>query len=508
LETILGWIAVAVGAAGTALGIGLGRPEEAGERDTRGDWLVALVTVVGTFVLFLVTRMSEPPFAIGERLGYGLLIGGVFGAAAGIWAARTSGPTPWRSGIAAVGLPSLALLGVGLVLLLFGTYPARLGVYPQPALAGFMIGALGAAVLFRLALPAARGMDVWAVSAVALGATVLLAVYRYDSTADRFWWRAPLMVLAAAIVAQIASAGVPRRGRGFALPTLAASVITLGLTAIFAWRLFPDWSLLWVAAAGVVTFAFVAWLAGAAKASGRAAAAAALLVVALSALGFRMLAGFGIGIGMLAAWSILLPTLASLRREESIGEEEPEAAHVLIYAMFIGVGLLLLRLFLENYASELRGVDLRAHYTFVALVLGTVFPFVLMSFFGIPSQRGRGWRTAGAGAAGLFAAAAPLVILAIWGFKAALGFFAGTVAAEVFILFIYTGAARARGRGYVESALLVLAAQVSAVQLSRLVGPLAEQPRVTRLIVLAAVVALGLIWAVVAAVVSRGAKEE
>jgi hypothetical protein len=96
----------------------------------------------------------------------------------------------------------------------------------------------------------------------------------------------------------------------------------------------------------------------------------------------------------------------------------------------------------------------------------------------------------------------------MWGFKAALGFFAGTVAAEVFILFIYTGAARTRAHGYVESALLVLAAQVSAVQLSGLVGPLAEQPRVTRLIVLGAVVALGLIWAVVAAIASRGAKEE
>jgi len=105
-------------------------------------------------------------------------------------------------------------------------------------------------------------------------------------------------------------------------------------------------------------------------------------------------------------------------------------------------------------------------------------------------------------------AAAPLVILVLWGFRAELGFLVGTIAAAVFILFVSTGALGRAPGGRVESALLVLAAQVSAVQFSGLVGPASAWPRSWKVIVLAAVVVIGLVWAAISAVLSRGPRED
>ena len=500
METTLGWIAVVIGAVGAVLAAAIGRGREAEERPAGGVWLVAAATVLGTIVLFLLTRPSAPPFSMGGRLGYGILIGGLLGAVAGLWSLRLGGRTPFASGIAAAGLPALALFGVGLTLLIFGGYPG-------PALGGFIIGAVMAAALFRLGPTAARGMETWALSAVALGATVTLAIFKYDATFHRFWWRAPLVVFALVIVAHFASARFARSDRKYAIPALLASIITLILIAVFAWKVFPNWPLLWVAIMGIVTFALVAWTGASGSGSTWPPAVATLAVVALAAVGFRTLGGFGVGIGLLAAWAILLPALASARAEGA-SEEQTDSASVVTYAMFIGIGVLMFRLFLENYAGELRGLDLRVHYTFVAIAVGAVFPFVLMSLFPISPNRGALCRTVGAGASGLFAAATPLVIVALWGFKPELGFLVGTFAAEAFILFIIAGAVRVRESRYGESALLVLAAQVAAVQLSGFFGAFAQAPRTSKVIALAVVVVLGLIWAGISARLTRGSVRE
>lgn len=500
METVLTWIALVVGAAGAVLVVMLGHSDAQNAR-ARGDWTAAIVTVVITAILFLVTLLSEPPFALGQRLGFGILIGGLLGAGAGIYSARVFGRSLWKSGVAAAGLPSIALLGTSLVLLIFPSYP-------QPALGGFIIGSLVAAVIFRLALAESSVMEVYALSSAVLSGTVLLSIFRFTDTALRFWWRAPLVILAAAIIAHIASAAFAREDKKLWMPAFAASVITLGLAGVFAWKVFPDWALFYVAAAGIGTFAIVAWLTAVNPISTSAASVATLAVVAFSVIGFRLLGGFGVGIGLIAAWSILLPSLAAIRRDEpELEETAPGPAKSVIYAMFIGAGVLFYRLYLEEYAGNLRGFDIRAHYTFVALALGTVFPFVLMSFFPI-NRKGIIWRSIGAAAAGFFAAVTPLVVLVLWGFRATLGFLAGTVAAEVFIFFIYTGVVRPREQGFVRSAILVLAAQVAALQFSGILEPVIELPRMTKVIILASVIVIGLIWAGISAYLSREAKED
>lgn len=501
METTLGWIAIGIGAAGTLLGITAARGKTTRERSKDG-WITAGFVILGAVILFLPTLLKEPPFAYGQRLGYGILLGGLIGAVAGLYSLRMPRKNSWGSGIAAAALPAMSLLGVGLIMMAFPEYP-------QPALGGFIIGSLLSTVLFKYGLLRESVMDVYGLTSAALGGTVMLAVFRYDLTSDRFWWRAPMMIIGAAIVAQIVAASTAREGRRLTIPAFIASIITLGLIAVFTWKVFPKWPLLYVSIAGVGTFALAAWLASVARSSQAAAGAIALAVVAMAAVGFRMLGGFGVGIAILAGWSVLLPVLSSMRREETESEDDfGMAARAVIYAAFIGVGVLFYRLYLETYVAELRGPDFRAHYTLVALTLGAISPFLLLSFFPISLGKGIGRRIVGAGAAGFFAALIPLAILMLWGFKASLGFLAGTIAAEVFALLICTGALRTREESFPDSLILVLAAQVSALQFSGFLASLIEMPRMTKVIVLAGFVLVGLVWMGISALMTRGSSKE
>jgi hypothetical protein len=485
VETSLTWVAAAIGAIGIIAGFALARTRERTEND-RSACIIGLLTVVAAVLVFLLTRPIELPFSPGQRLGYGVLIGGILGALAGVGSVRLSPAERWRRATGSAALGSLAVFGTALILLLFGDYP-------QPALAGFMIGAVVAGVLFRLGLPSSSAnVEFWTVTAVTLAATVTLAVFRYDTAPNRFWWRAPLMILCAVIIGQFASVASARDERKFGVPALITSAVTLLLAAVFAWRMFPDWALLKVVLDGIVTFALVAWLTATAPYSTKAAAVSAAAVLALCTLAFRFFGGFGIGIAILAGWAVVLPSLSAIRPADE--EQSPNPTRALVFATFIGLGALMFRLFLENYSKELRGLDLRSHYTFISLALGAMFPFVLLSFFPILPNKGPALRSVSAAVAGLFCAAAPLALVMIWGMKPALAFVMGSIVSEIFVLFLYLGAISMKDTALHESAVLALTAQVSAVVLSGLVLPLIETPRVTRIIVLCIAVFVGLIW--------------
>jgi hypothetical protein len=178
-----------------------------------------------------------------------------------------------------------------------------------------------------------------------------------------------------------------------------------------------------------------------------------------------------------------------------------------MYAMFIGVGMLLLRLFLEQNETVLRGVDIRAHYTFISVAMGAILPFILLSFFPRPGSQGVSRRISSAIAAGLFAAAAPLLVLFLWGFHAEPWFLVGTIVSEIFILMSSANVSDGKARVYLDSAVLVLVAQVSGVQLSDLVGQLTDETRKLKIIVLGVAVLIGLIWAGISTFAARGVKE-
>lgn len=495
METVLNWIAVGVGAAGMALAALVGR-DGSSEESARERWFLTISALIGVVILFLVTLPVKPPFSAGQKLGYGILIGGIIGAVAMLLFSKWGGVSKWGSSVASIGIPSAALLSVGLVLLIFGNYP-------QVALGGVAIGALAVAVLFRLSLSIGSAANIWAISAVGLASTVMLATFRFGLTTDRFWWRAPLMVLAAAIVSQVVGSIFAREDKSFTLPAIVASIITVGLTAVFAWKIFPNWALLWVSIYGVITLLLISWLGEIYPRSTQAAATVVVGVVALSALAFRFLGGFGIGIAILAAWPVIMSLQAFGGNLEATDADSPSARETVVYATFISVGLLVLRLFIENYASDLKTMDLLLHYSVVSLALGAIFPFLFVSYFPRISGLSIGLRTLSSVITGVFAAAAPLVILLLWGFKAEFGFVLGTVAAKMFILLMFSTVTRFQTMGFLKGALLALVAQVVALQLSGLVAPLADSPRMTKVIILSVVLVLGLIWAGVSALMQR-----
>ncbi len=479
METVLSWIGLVVGAAVAAFGTLAGGRDEGDDDQSSPVLPVALASLAVVAVAFLLTLPQTPPFSLGGRLGWGILVGGVVGTAAAWLAYRC------RSAFAVVVAPSAALFAVSLLLVLFADYP-------QAALGGFWVGAVIPAVVFGLAL---EGFDaLWALSSLVLGSTVLLATLRYDTVDGRLWWRAPLLVLASVVIGYVAGTALSR-GREWVV-SLVTAVVTVGLAAVFAWKVFPDWSLLFVVVLGVLTYALVAWISSVRIEGGQAPAVVALLVVALAALAFRSMAGFGVGLAALVSFAVLIPLVRS-----------GERAMVVASAVWIGLGVALVRLFMEGFADELRGIDLRAYYTLVALVVGAVFPLVVSSMFPMPELRARVWRVPSACAAGAFAALAPLVVMVVWGPRAVLGFLVGTIAANVFLLFSEVGAVEVRRVRESHYQVLTAVAQVSAVVFSGLVLPVYDEPRATKIAVFGAVIVLGFAWAAVSWAVSRKSGE-
>jgi len=491
MESIIGWISVCVGAAAAVLGGASACRGEFPERGRRGEWVAAGAVVVLTAVLFLLTRLSTPPvFSLGGRLGIGILIGGLLGTMAGLWSCRMRPASEWAAAMGAVGIAGLSLLGGGLVLLLYGGYPT-------PALAGFMIGAMIAGVVFRLAPGRSAAVSVWVISALALAGTIQLGIYRHPVPWERVWWAAPAITAAAVLAAIVLVSGIAKLW----LRMITGGALVLALAAIFAWKLLPEWPYFYAAAAGVVTFLLVAWLGSLSDKTGRAAAVSAILISAFAAIGFKLLAGFGIGTGLLYAVVILIPAAAFVLRQQEDDESEGSALFGwLIGAFYVGIAMVMLRLFLENYSSSLSGVDIRAHYTFVALIIGAVFPFLIAAAISSAERKRTLFVLCCSAALGLAAAAVPIIALAVWGFKALLGFMIGTIAGQVFVMM---GGSALYGKAKDAALILTAAAQVSAVTLGGLAAPLNEATRVQKVWMLAAVLVVIVIWTALAWLVNR-----
>ena len=482
MDSILNWLVLGVGIVGILFAVVVGFKREHSEN---GEYRAAGFAVLGAVILFLATIPSEPPvFALGMRLGFGILIGGLLGALAGLLAARAGDETSWARSIRACGIASISLVGIGLVMTFFGSYP-------QPALGGFMIGAVVSAVVFRIGLVENANSDVWILSSISVGAATLLATYRFNTPDVRFWWMTPSLILAAAIVSAIAFAGISKEDGRFGPHMLAASALTLVLTTIFAWRLFPDWALLWTAIVGIVTLALAAWLANLERPSIQASAACAIMILAFSALAFKFLGGFGIGIGILAGFAILLPVVSSFIATSNM-------VRMLNYALYIGVGILLLRLFLEVHQYDLRGPDLRAYYTFIAITLGAILPFMLASL-----ASGSRMRLAGTWVCGFLAAASPISVIVLWGMKAGLGFLIGALVSQIIVLLLNADITDRARSSYAKTSVLVTAAQISAVQLAWVADLFSESMRLIKVAIIFGLVALGVIWAFVLQFINR-----
>lgn len=159
-----------------------------------------------------------------------------------------------------------------------------------------------------------------------------------------------------------------------------------------------------------------------------------LVVTALVVFAFKLWAGLGIALGLTGAWSIVLPGMELVHAQSANGLN---ALHwALRAAVTFGLTVLLFRLFIQYYGSELGTRDLRVHYTFVGAVLGFIAS-LLFWVWTLRMVRRSVSSLAWAAVLGFVAAALPMIVLALWGAKAVMGFLFGIA--------VYTASAMADG---------------------------------------------------------------
>lgn len=541
MDVGLGWLGVGVGAVGFIVTYLLAAASVSRNdlhvdgNERRKAWLIAGIVLAATLIFWLISMMKREPFSLGQSLGLGFLMGGITGAAACILSFRFDALTATAGSVrtwylTAHSMAFWSLFGVSLTYLIFRGNP-------QDALMGFAIGVAMAAILRSLVqglrpLVCDTHIQVWSIFAITIAAGIIFAVNHFDETTLRMWW--PLPILMATTICVCGYIGTEigssrslntRPGASYALSALVGSVLVIGLSAIYSWRIVTDWQLLIVTAVGVAIAALIAWLAAGSVRDNTqpgaldTASLSVLLVAGLFVATFRIWSGFGAVLGLLAAWPIILPSLAlrrDLREQVDYVAGEPAAVpKSLITAAIFGLAIVLFRLFIELYRSDLGTADLRIHYTFVGAILGVVFPFVLASSFfrlrndGDPrANRADFPLTAGVILLGLIAAASPLALFMIWQIKAVMGLLFGFVAAEailyLLLLLQLTLPLDWRQKSIADSTmgLLIIGAELIALQFIRPLL-LVEVTRATQIWALVIAAGIVICWIVLSGFIAR-----
>jgi hypothetical protein len=506
----LGWLGVGVGAVGCValylMAGGSARPsgqEDVGS-DRKSAWLCAAATLALTIIAWAIAMQRREPYSTGQGLALGFLIGGVTGAVAILLSFRLSqiagGASTRAKRLASLSNVFYALFAVSLVYSLFTGNPWE-------PLIGFAMGAAMAAILHtyvpsssldELRMPRMMPVrtETWALFAITIAAAVLLSVKHFDSTQLRMWWPLPILVATTALVAnyvaiELGSLGKLREnaGRSYLVSLLISAVLIIGLSALYSWRIVHTWQLLEVVAVGLGIGTVIAWLAASiSSGSGgsEAGAVCVLLVAAFVTVAFKLWSGLGVAIGLIAAWSIAIPALGE-SAEDREGNPLGLIPEALGWTLYLGLMVLLFRLFVGQYAHELRGTDLQVHYTFIGAMLGAVLPFMFAG--SITRLRDARAPLLGIALMGLAAAASPLLLFVLWQAKAVMGFSFGLTAAAAFMML----ARLSDGDKRYSIGLLAVGAQLVAIQF---VGPLLqmELTRAVRIYVLAGAVMLGVVW--------------
>lgn len=457
--------------------------------------------VVLVITFFLLTLPKAAPFSPGQSLGLGFLIGGLFALVGAFLSARLINPEraywPYPVNL----LFSAALAALSLTLLLFQGNPGD-------ALIGCALGIVLLAGIFRLiaASPAtgenaevslenlATAAEAMATFAVTLAAGSLLAIYHFNQNSQRGWWTYLLALAGFWLIGQAISYAVTTRQATRKYPLLPFSVAAIAAAAllliagnIVGRGLNPGEALLSTLAVGIVSAALIAWLALSAPAAQaswpralQASALAALLALFLIVLTFKLQAGFGAAVALVAAWGIAAPAFAGRSR-------------VTTQALALGASYLLLRLFLERVSGAMSEFSMSFHYTLVGAVLGILLPFIYSALHLRPGL-GRALLL------GAVVALSPVVVMALWGPDAMLGLLAGLVGAQALSLLLAPlgKVAPALADWQAPTSLLALLMGLIAFQFSQAFYQLYEISRMQKAYLAGAIALLVILWALIA----------
>ena len=477
--------------------------------DTRLLLAAVLLPALG----FAVTLPSAGPlFAPGQRLGLGLLVGG-------IGALLSTLPLSARRGTAAaaaVTVPPPALLFASTLAMSVATVTCGLVLLRASLMDGLMgiaIGWLCAAFPLYLAIPPERrgGIDgshlaYGAGVTAALAAGAALGAYRDPLTPhlERLTWSGCLLGFAAfgALVTvgmTVAGGGGRAVGAGRVVP-FSALLIAGGLgLLLIATKIVGDTRLAVVGVGGLLLWPVALALLRDGVTRDTAAArsfAVPVLPVVLVTTGFlaaiQTLQGYGAALAVTALFVALPATFAlapGLTMEAAEDGEAPLGPSAVALLTFSAL-LLLWRLFVTRWAGDLRGVTLTDQYALFGFVLGAAFPALLASFPARWSGRAA-VPLAAAVLSGVLVLAAPGSVLVLFGAKSLVALMIG----------LALGVVLARGRDAGPSALAGLLALGVALALDQFTGRVLPESDPTRadrirwLVGMMAVVAAGVLAA-------------
>jgi hypothetical protein len=488
-------IALLVGVLSLLLPALLLPPSPSGRPKIAGNLTFGLLVIL---LFFFLALLKVAPFSPGQRLGWGWLIGGLTGLLLAGFSARMTSPEgeyyPFRSGFTAAGV----IAALALTLLLFKGDPGD-------ALLGCALGIAVIAGIFRAFTAVSEASFVTSLEAggflaITLAAGTRLAIYHFASREARGWWVYLLALSALWLLAQAIAYILPLlyKGKRSSFLALCSSaglsiILTLVLGWLLALRLEPSPAMpqfYYLLLVGLGTALLLLWLSFERPQENPAAfqssALAALLVIFLVVMTFKLQAGFGAGVALTAAWGIGLAGLAWPRKQIKLP----------VAALAVGANFLLLRLFLEQTGTALEDIDLSFHYTLIGLLLGVLLPFVYCSLNLTPGRK----RSL---ALGLLALASPLLLLALWGPDAVFGLLVGLFAAQALTLLLspLAGIGVPWASWQAPLSLLTLGLALVATQTSWAFQQFYQLPRTEKIYLAAALALLVVIWAFIGSLI-------
>ncbi len=436
METGLGWLGVGIGIIGCLAVFGLIGGYKRGAGEHKIDWLCASAAFVITIIFWLIGLRIRALLSIEEGLAYGWLTGGLTGTAVVLTSARLISAalksTLREKRLAALFYGFAALFAVSLVFSIFidDLVNSLMGV----ALASIMVGILQLGMRTE---SSPINLGSWTLFSITLATAVIFSIKHYDSEMFSQRWAMPILIALTALLAnyvaiELSSLGSLRQnpGKFYCIAIFISALLTAALTAIYSWKVFETWSLLEVVAIGLGIASVVAWLMASVSnpdTSRKAFFVSALLMVAFVTAVFKLWAGLGVAIGLIAAWAIALPVSGETdHNDDGLGK----ISLVLQIILCFGLAMLLYRLFLSEYISlGLRRTGLQTHYTFIAATIGALIPFLFSRHASQPDWLSR---YSQAFALGVVAAMSPLAIFVLWQLNAVLGLIFGLAMAIIF----------------------------------------------------------------------------
>jgi len=434
-----------------------------GDRGQRGvgvrtPFLLAAVLLPAVTALGI--RLAQAPAA--SAWGLGVLLGAA-GALLGAWPAvspRRRSSTLLGEAARIAAPRCLALVAVAFPLLWTDTAPVEvlvaLPVGWAVASAALFAGLLdaagqqdpGSSRTSQAALPLISGLGF----AATLAATAALGTYRADAATPLGWSAAaialgagvPFVLFLGVLTGDLLGRGSLRGPLESGWRVVLSGGVLLGLADLVGQRVIVQPTLVALVGMGL-TLALVLWWLGvdadqSARPSGPtfsaqeisfASALAAAVVLGAFMVAFYLLAGYGVGVMLLAAWPVIdLAVLPALHREsagEPIAPSREAMAVVRSLPRFLlfGVMLLLYRLFTTRFDGDLRGATLTDEFALFGFLVGAVLPALLAGFFGRAASASAGWSIVRLVLVLSAAAAVPGLLLVLWGVRTVLALLAG-----------------------------------------------------------------------------------